>query len=112
MKKKEILQVFIDVLNEAHDLDPKAIEALMNTYTMCNEALENHESIVCSRVALGGCSREEPTLSTLGLINGICARLTGKTVVKILNEDLTYEGFEMFNNNSELVVTCEDDGWK
>lgn len=105
MKKKEILQAFIDVLNEAHDLDPKAIESLCNTSVLCKDDLGDHPDFVC------GSNSGFSTIGTLGLLNGICQRLTGKKVVKIINEDCTFNGFDVYEED-EFFVTHDDDGWK
>lgn len=108
MKKKEILQVFIDVLNEAHDLDPKAIESLMNTRTNCNDDLADHDSILCGTAMIVGCNIEMPTISTLGLLNGVCKRLTGKTVSNVFYDDMTIDRFQEYDPDFYLNTIHDD----
>ncbi len=63
----ELATRLITLLNEALALDPKAIEALVETRVPCNDALADHPTIQVS-VEPGS----DAKVGLLGILNGLC----------------------------------------
>ncbi len=82
--KDEIFQMFLDVLRDAFDIDPGAFMKLVAHRVDCEPSLVDHPTIVVAG------DDERPTLGMFGIINGICTRITGRT----------------------LAFKCEDDGYR
>ena len=68
---KLVAESIAEVLNEAYDVDPKAIKALMGIRVSVNKAMEDHPLFVVRG------PDKAPVMGTLGLINGIMLKLTG-----------------------------------
>jgi hypothetical protein len=58
-------------LNEAVDIDPVAICAILETRVPCAPAMVDHPSVVVAE------SNEAPLLGALGLLNGVLMPLVG-----------------------------------
>lgn len=76
------VQMFIDILNEALALDKNAISELIENRVSCNEGLAEHPTIQVSEFESGDGFKTwtENTIGMLGIINGICEKITGKRV--------------------------------
>mgnify|MGYP003455689220 CR=1 FL=1 len=61
--------IVLGLLNEAHGMDPTAIESIMDNRVNVSWAVANHPHIV-----VGG-TEQNPHLGSLGLINGILSAL-------------------------------------
>ncbi len=70
----EILQVFIDVLEELRSQDPDAINQLFAPLAACNEKIANNSLVPLVY------HQEVKCISALSVINAICKKLTGKWV--------------------------------
>lgn len=81
-----IIEKFVDVLNSAYDADPAAIHALLCNRVPCNQELADHPSIV----VVENKATPDPgyTVGLLGILNGICGALTGRTVSVTLENDV------------------------
>lgn len=76
--RKAALECFLQVLNSAYEADPAAMHALVCNRVPCNQALADHPTVVAvtNKVAMG----ESYTVGMIGIINGICAAITGERV--------------------------------
>ena len=76
-----ILNNTIEILEEALDADPGALHALMCNRVPCNDKLGDHPHItVAPTRVVHHKDPESIHVGTLGLINGILGRLTGKKI--------------------------------
>jgi len=90
----EIIQCFIDTLNEALRLNPSVIEALFHNRVKCGDGFDRNPHIQVGLDAKG-----DRTLGLLGLINGICGNLTdGQYIQAVLAEE------------KDLIISFEE--WK
>lgn len=64
------LQKAVEVLNEAFQADPGAIERLLAARVSCNELLADHPTIQVRAYDEEG-NKIPPTLGLLGIINGL-----------------------------------------
>lgn len=85
MTNQEILMGFIELLDEALICDPAATETLLGTKVPANERLLAHPTIQVN---------EHNQVSALGLINGICEKLTGERVCAVV--DISNHRIERF----------------
>lgn len=69
----EIFEGILGVLNEAVRDDAEAVAALLERRVPCNDLLADHPDIAVQ----GG---TPCLLGALGLVNGICTRLTGRVI--------------------------------
>lgn len=87
--RKEIVDTFLRVLNEANLLDPNAIKALVNNRVPCNEKLAEHKTIQVN------CEIGMAQVGLLGIINGICDALVGcRIAVVTVDPDTIVEFIE------------------
>lgn len=78
MEKKEIFNIFVDVLNSAFNADPAAIHALICNRVPCNEKLAEHPTVLVHVNDLT--EPESYAVGLIGIINGICTEITGSKV--------------------------------
>ena len=69
----------ISTLNEALEADPSAIRALLAVRVNCNSKLADHPTIVVGN--------EPPTVSVLGLLNGIVEAATGDRIAAVVDDE-------------------------
>ena len=82
--KNEMKRRMIELLNEAHIRDPKAIEALVEHRVPCNSDLTYHPSIVVqARREVG----EANTVGLLGILNGILDLPLGQRIRAIYSRE-------------------------
>lgn len=109
--KLEMLQVMLDVLNEAVAADAAAVSELVDHRVACNEQLAKHPAIQV------GASGEGDTINfevgMLGVINGICERATGRKIAALINDDtmkvesfFDFTGYELakIHNHTGTIV--------
>ena len=65
---REVIEKAIDVLNEALEADPRAVDRIMHTKFQVNDELAKHWSIQCGRFEADG---NLTYVRPLGLINGL-----------------------------------------
>lgn len=85
------LQPILDLLNEASVADIRAMEQLLNCRVPCNKTLANHPTI-----QVGGDDNDSPVVGSIGLINGITERLTGKRVAAVYDDQWNLLRFEEY----------------
>lgn len=97
--RKEIVNTFLRVLNEANLLDPNAVKALVNNRVPCNQKLARHKTIqVNGEIGMA-------QVGLLGVINGICDALVGCRVAAVVNPDTIVKFIEF---TSEVIgAECE-----
>jgi hypothetical protein len=106
-KPTPTIDTAIRVLNDAFRADPVAIATLLSVRIPCNELLAEHSTIqVQSQWIMGNAFY--PTVSALGLINGIVEEMTGQRVAAKYSdlqrsEDLgrNLEGFMVYPTESQ-----------
>lgn len=98
LTKEEVFQAFLAILNEAFTADELAMHNLITSRVACtNDNLLDHPEIVVDA---------EPgkpvKIGAIGLINGICDRLTGRKVAMRL-EDMNYRlvGFQEYRSQPQ-----------
>jgi hypothetical protein len=94
MTSEQILMGFVALLDEALLCDRVAIQNLLSRRVLCNKQLEAHPTIQVSETR--PVSRFSSYSSTLGLINGICERLTGQRVCAVVDESGLIERFGVY----------------
>lgn len=83
--EEKLIDVFVQVLNEAYDSDPGAIHALLCNRVPCNDLLASHPAI---QVELNKVARNEGYIvGMLGILNGVCERITGERVAAVFEGD-------------------------
>jgi hypothetical protein len=75
---KETLAIFLDLLNEAVEADPQAMELLIGHRVECNNMLADHPTIQCMENTMP--DGKKTYVGMLGVINGICEKITGQRV--------------------------------
>lgn len=75
MDADQVYKTFLDTLNEAVQADPKAMLNLCESRVLCNDELADHPTIQVS-----GLPGQPARVGIIGVINGICEKLTGKRV--------------------------------
>lgn len=88
MNKQEILESILNTLNEACQADKNAINQLCETRVPCNETLAEHPTVVVKEDNDG-----QTTIGLIGIINGICEKLTGLKVAGEYNANDKLVGF-------------------
>ncbi len=103
--KEGVFEVFVRILNEAFELDPAAVHALLCNRVPCNERLADHPTIQVS---------ENPVLSDgschvgmLGILNGVCEALTGRRIAARWNMDMKDDSAS-FTGFAEYVPSKEE----
>jgi len=94
MTPEEIFSTFLRVLNEAYEADPDALDALVSSRHICNQALADHPFIQVGTIVTcyedGGApigrKDELYMIGLLGVINGICEPLTGRRIAASFSE--------------------------
>lgn len=81
MTTEEIVMGFVALLDEALLCDPVAMQALLRTRVPCTEKLVEHPTV---QVMLDPDTFQN-SISVLGLINGICDKLTGEKVCAVVD---------------------------
>lgn len=81
MKEKDILDNLLAVLNEAVAIDREAITELVEQRVLCSEEFAAHPDIVVQA------TRSAELLGMLGIVNGICKRLTGVVLQAVYDDD-------------------------
>jgi hypothetical protein len=85
MEADQVYKTFLDTLNEAIKADRDAVDMLCEHRVECNDELADHPTIqVCGNPTVVG---------MIGIINGICERLTGKRVAADYDESGNLLGF-------------------
>jgi len=74
---ESVINGIVGVLNEALEADPKAIQDLVNHRVKCNEKLADHPDIQVNM---------ESEVGLLGIVCGICQRVTGKKICIHVND--------------------------
>ena len=81
---EEPLATILRVLNEAVTADRQAVKDLLSHKVVCNQSMADHPDIlVGTRTTEYG---DENVLGTLGLLNGIIERVTGRRVAAVLTD--------------------------
>lgn len=73
---------FLIVLNEAVTLDRNAVDMLCEHRVECNDALADHPTI-----QVAGLPGQIAHVGMIGIINGICERITGRRVAADYDTD-------------------------
>ena len=98
--RKEVVNTFLRVLNEANLLDPNAIKALVNNRVPCNEKLAEHKTIqVNGEIGMA-------QVGLLGVINGICDALVGCRIAIFQADPDTIVKFIEFTSEA-IGATCK-----
>lgn len=92
---EKLIDVFVDVLNEAYNDDPGAIHALLCNRVPCNDYLASHPTI---QVEFNKTAKNEGYIvGMLGILNGVCERITGERVSAVLEgEPPQLQGFTKY----------------
>jgi hypothetical protein len=90
-------QEIVDLLNEAFDLDPAAVQAMLGLGVPCNAELAAHPTIPMGEKYGGKC------LSVMGLLRGIAA-LDGAGIEAVADSEGFLEGFVVAREPSEAVA--------
>lgn len=85
------INVVVTTLNEALLADYGAISQLFSHRFLCNEDLADHPTIQVAENDSG-----ETTVGSLGLINGIVERLTGRRVAAVYEEVMGHDKLVAF----------------
>lgn len=84
-----MIDKIVDLLNEAVKADPEAVAALLEQRVPChNRALGDHPDFTVQS------GKDWDMFGALGLVNGICSRLTGEVVCAQYDEDGHLTGFD------------------
>lgn len=73
MDAEQVYKTFLDTLNEAVKADPQAMLSLCENRVPCNDVLADHPTIQV-------CGFDPTVVGMIGIVNGICEKLTGKRV--------------------------------
>lgn len=84
MTNEEIVFGFVALLNEALVCDSEATQRLLRHRELCNRQLADHPTVQV---------RDETetttfSVSALGLINGVCQKLTGQRICAVVDNDV------------------------
>lgn len=98
---QELFEAFRDVLNSAYEADPAAMHALICNRVPCNQALAAHPTIPVdvNLVATG----ETYAVGMLGIVNGICEKVTGRRVAVMFSESQDEQGRRKIIGFTEYV---------
>jgi len=82
MEKQEVLDSILAILNEACKADGLAMGKLVEERVSCTDMLAEHPMIQVN------CNEHDGSyqVGIMGLINGICERLTGSIVAAVMKE--------------------------
>lgn len=81
-EKRRVATTIVDVLNEALQADPQLVRQLCEYRLPCRPALMAHPTIVALETA-----EKVAVVGMLGILNGICLRLTGKYIAAVTEEN-------------------------
>jgi hypothetical protein len=80
MEATDVYKTFLDILNDAVKADPVAMTDLCESRVPCNDELADHPTIQV-------CGFDPIVVGMIGVINGICEKLTGKRVAADFDEE-------------------------
>lgn len=95
MEADQVFKTFLDTLNEAVKADPVAMAALCESRVPCNDVLADHPTIQV-------CGFDPSVVGVIGIVNGICERLTGKRVAADFDTDNNLVRFEEYIPKQEV----------
>ena len=72
-----LTQLFCAFLNSLPEIDQRAMETLVLSKTVCNNALGNHPTVQVQQMN----KSVPPAVGILGIINGFCLEMEGETVI-------------------------------
>jgi hypothetical protein len=89
MENNEVFEAFLTTLNESVLADKWATDKLFRVRVPCNDALADHQTIqVRYNPELQGCE-----IGLIGIINGICEKLTGDRIALNYDDEGNFLGF-------------------
>jgi len=100
MNKQEIFESILNILNEVYQADGKAMSQLCESRVPCNETLAEHPTVVVQDDDDG-----QITVGLIGIINGICEKLTGLKVAGEYNVNDNLVSFVPYSANDKNLDT-------